>query len=71
MKTTITLVVDHDKPIAALPELVAGRAWTIDGVKTADVIIIEQAPERARTTDAQAVLATQPDEISPRWTDVV
>lgn len=32
MKTTILLTIDHNKPIPDLVDLVADRAWRIDGV---------------------------------------
>ena len=69
MKTVITLVIDHEKPIVALPDLVAGRAWTIDGVKSAEI----QTPVRVRTADKAPPdpIAIQPDEIAPRWLDVI
>lgn len=38
MQTVIVLVIKHDRPILDLPELVAQRAWTIDGVSSADVL---------------------------------
>jgi hypothetical protein len=70
MKTVITLVIDHERPIAALPELVAGRAWTIDGVKSADVINIKQAPSPREPAPA-SLQFHHPDEISQRWAEVL
>jgi hypothetical protein len=32
MKTIVILEITHSKPITALPNLIAGRAYTIDGV---------------------------------------
>lgn len=32
MKTTITLEIEHRKPIESLSDLVAGRAYTLDNV---------------------------------------
>lgn len=37
MKTLIILEVDHRKPIPWLANMVAGRAYTIDGVTNAEV----------------------------------
>lgn len=39
MKTFITLEIDHSKPLPVLPEMVAGRAYSIQGVS--DVAIVE------------------------------
>lgn len=36
MQTKIMVTVDHDKPLPDLVDLVAGRAWTIDGVRCAE-----------------------------------
>lgn len=38
MKTVICIEVEHDRPIPALANLVAGRTWSIDGVKGAEVM---------------------------------
>lgn len=37
MKSVITLIVDHKKPIANLPELVAQRAYTLPGVDDVEI----------------------------------
>lgn len=37
MKTLVILEVDHRKPIPYLANMVAGRAYTIDGVTNAEV----------------------------------
>lgn len=42
MKTIVCIEIEHDKPITALENLVAGRAWTIGGVKGAEVMRAEQ-----------------------------
>ena len=36
MKTLILLEVEHSKPIPYLASMIAGRAYTIDGVKNAE-----------------------------------
>jgi hypothetical protein len=36
VKTLIVLEIDHRKPIPALANMVAGRAYTIDGVTNAE-----------------------------------
>lgn len=36
MQTKIMLTVEHDKPLPDLVDLVAGRVWTIDGVRSAE-----------------------------------
>jgi hypothetical protein len=38
MKTIVTVEVTHSKPIPHLADMIAGRAWTIGGVKSAEVI---------------------------------
>lgn len=38
MKTVIVIEIEHTKPIPALANLMAGRAWTIPGVDRADVL---------------------------------
>lgn len=38
MKTFVLVEVTHSKPIDNLAALIAGRAWTIDGVEGAEVI---------------------------------
>lgn len=38
MKTTITLEIEHRKPIESLSDLVAGRAYTLDNVTNVTVI---------------------------------
>jgi hypothetical protein len=44
MKTTILLEVHHTEKTTDLIDKIAGRAWTIDGVK--DVIAKLQVPEK-------------------------
>jgi hypothetical protein len=39
MKTIITIEVEHTKPMPHLANMVAGRAWSIDGVKHAEVVL--------------------------------
>jgi hypothetical protein len=38
MKTVVCIEIEHDRPIPALANLVAGRAWTINGVTGAEVM---------------------------------
>jgi hypothetical protein len=38
MKTMIVLEIDHTKDIANLAEMIAGRAYNIDGVENAEVV---------------------------------
>jgi hypothetical protein len=37
MKTLVLLEIEHRKPIKALANMIAGRAYTIDGVTNAEV----------------------------------
>ena len=48
MKTMIVIEVDHRKEIPHLAEMVAGRAYTIDGVTNAEVAstVSELSPEQ-------------------------
>lgn len=36
-RTLIVIEVEHDKPIPHLANMVAGRAWSIDGVRNASL----------------------------------
>ncbi len=36
--TRVTIEVIHTKPLPHLAEMIAGRAWSIDGVKGSEVI---------------------------------
>ena len=47
MKTIITLEVEHFKPIPALWDLVAGRAYTIDGVSNVTVVVEVEVPKNS------------------------
>lgn len=38
MKTLVIIEVEHRKPIPSLASMVAGRAWTIDGVTSSEVV---------------------------------
>lgn len=38
MRTLIVIEVDHRKPIPHLANMIAGRAYTIDGVRNAEVV---------------------------------
>lgn len=42
MKTYLTLEVTHSKPIKDLPDLVAGRIWTMDKVTGVDVVLVSK-----------------------------
>lgn len=44
MKTIITIEVTHDKPIADLIDKIAGRAYTLDGVKDVTAELVEEKP---------------------------
>ena len=41
MKTIITIEVTHDKPVPDLIDKIAGRAYTIDGVKDVTATLVE------------------------------
>jgi hypothetical protein len=74
MYTLITMAIIHEKPKPDLAELIAGRAWTIAGVSH---VKVERALERPESWpkhpafEATKTLDQQPDEISPRWTEVI
>ena len=42
MKTVVCIEVEHDRPIQNLANLIAGRAWSVSGVKGAEVMRAEQ-----------------------------
>jgi hypothetical protein len=50
MKTVIVLVIDHPKPIPNLAQLVAARAWTIDGVEFVSEPIAATTPTDPQET---------------------
>lgn len=62
MKTIVTLEITHDKPLPEIAQMLAGRAWTIAGVKHAEVI--------SDNCDLRAVGFTE-QEIALGATDVV
>lgn len=41
MKTIVTIEVEHDRPIPEIANMVAGRAWSINGVRRAEVVPAE------------------------------
>lgn len=43
-KQTITLEFELERPIENLPDLVAGRGWTIEGVKSCNVVEAHERP---------------------------
>lgn len=38
MKTLVILEIEHARPIRELANLIAGRAWSIQGVRKAEVV---------------------------------
>lgn len=38
MRTVVILEIEHSKPIEALADLIAGRAWNIAGVEGAEAV---------------------------------
>lgn len=40
MRTIVSLVIDHKKPIPELANLIAQRAYTIDGVDDAEPVVV-------------------------------
>lgn len=63
MKTILTVEITHDKPIANLADKIAGRAWTLDGVRYATASVDEGRAadelERAGFTLAEIALGSQ------------
>lgn len=45
MRTVVVIEVDHKQPIPHLADMVAGRAWTINGVSRAEVVQQRTAQE--------------------------
>jgi hypothetical protein len=50
MKTLILIEVEHKKPIPALANMIAGRAYTIDGVTSTEVV---RSPTRSSDDEMQ------------------
>jgi hypothetical protein len=42
MKTIVIVEIVHDKPISDLADRIAGRAWTLDGVRYATAHVDEK-----------------------------
>lgn len=40
MKTVLILTVEHPKPMPDLTDLIAGRAWSIQGVEAAEARLV-------------------------------
>lgn len=57
MKTVVTIEIEHTKPLPSLPSMVAGRAWSIDGVSRAEVVAVDQKPVAVTEPGAEAVSA--------------
>ena len=66
MKTIVMLQVEHDKPIPALANLIAGRAYTISGVKDAEPYTV-----RPMTYDELHGVGFTPEEIALGTQNVV
>lgn len=46
-KTVVTLIISHEKELPDLPQLCAGRAWTLDGVRFVEVTAAKPIPIEA------------------------
>jgi hypothetical protein len=46
MKTICIIEVEHSKPIPHLAEMIAGRAWSMDGVTRAEVVKQNLTPDQ-------------------------
>lgn len=68
METIIALVVTHDKPIEGLHQLIANRAWTIDGVKLVEVVDEDQPwPELHPPGVLDTILSVTADSEQDSW----
>lgn len=47
MKTIVILEITHAKPITALANMIAGRAYSIDGVKDSQVVKLALEDDRS------------------------
>jgi hypothetical protein len=58
VKTVIVIEIEHSKPIARLANLIAGRAWSIDGVEKAEVLPTNEESGRPHNlfSDAELML---------------
>ena len=45
MKTVLILTVEHPKPMPDLTDLIAGRAWSIQGVEAAEARLVTDLAE--------------------------
>lgn len=68
MKTVITIEVHHDRPIQHLADMVAGRAWNINGVNRAEVVPAEVVGLSVKELQAAGFTSA---EIALGCTDVV
>lgn len=60
MKTILLVEVEHKLPIADLPEKVAGRAYTLDGVQNAEVVdVVSLRAAMALWKDANGFTAAE------------
>lgn len=51
MKTVVVIEVDHRKEIPHLADMIAGRAYTIDGVSDAEVLEVESKTAKPLSVD--------------------
>jgi hypothetical protein len=61
-RTTVIVEITHDKPIPALADKIAGRAWTLDGVRYATAHVDEKTVaelEQAGFSMAEIALGSQ------------
>lgn len=51
MRTLVVLQIDHPKPNPVLAELIASRAWSLDGVESAYVVQVQRLDESGPLPD--------------------
>lgn len=56
MKTRVTVEIEHDRPLPHFAEMLAGRAWTMPGVKHAEVVPPEHYTDSQGFTAAELAL---------------
>ena len=63
MKTVVTIEVIHSKPIPELANIIAGRAYTLDGVINAEPLELSVQQLEAHGFTAAEIALGQQDEV--------
>ena len=71
MKSIVVLEVEHDRPIPNLEALIAGRAWSIDGVKAAEIVSSGLTPAKPQPASFKSAFEELDKWFSDRFNKVV